>query len=155
MWDETNGVLTTQGRGDLHTPRLPESSPANFLFALLCAVFSPNIVYGTDVTPQLDASKMARMSKYAVVATLRLSDTYQLQRQMDCLYQTVGTCECIDSRHAATPPSSSPLENANDPVGGRCGVYSQIFADDVLVFSPTCSVDDAESVRLNVVPAIP
>ena len=28
----------------------------------------------------------------------------------------------------ATPPSSSPLKNADDPAGGRIGVYPLIFA---------------------------
>ena len=37
---------------------------------------------------------------------------------------------------AVTPPSSSPLKNADDPAGGRIGVHPQIFAETLTWHSP-------------------
>ena len=41
-------------------------------------------------------------------------DTHELNRQMECLYQAAGTCDCQEFARVddATPPSSSLLKNA-------------------------------------------
>ena len=56
---ETRGVLTLLARNDHDALRFSRISHANVLAALLCGAFFPHIVYGTDATPQPNASSAA------------------------------------------------------------------------------------------------